>query len=129
MKINQCFSVNPFENSTKKNVYFWKIRCVSKQYLFEKKSVYLKINPCFIVKPFENSTGKTYIFRLIHYKAAMSSTPTASRGGTGTFRDPAVLDGPTPQHNFVFLCAFSHKSLLVFVANIRQQTLSDTQFK
>ena len=36
-KINQCFSVNTFENSTKKNEYFWKISCVSKQYPFEKK--------------------------------------------------------------------------------------------
>ena len=36
-KINQCFGVNAFENSTHKNEYFWKIKCVSKQYPFEKK--------------------------------------------------------------------------------------------
>ena len=41
-KINQCFSVNAFENSTQKNEYFWKIECVSKQYPFEKKQYLLE---------------------------------------------------------------------------------------
>ena len=36
-KINRCFSVNTFENSTEKIVYFWKLTCVSKQYPYEKK--------------------------------------------------------------------------------------------